>query len=357
MCAPAPNLFGFFHLTKGLLACPRCAMPLAAFISPDLCGVCDRLTAGNSERIVMHVDMDCFFASVAMREDPSLVGKPIAVSHSDAKGEVSACSYEAKACGVKAGMFVEEARKLCPDLVSVPYQFALYESTSRTLFGILQRYTGRIQVLSCEEAFLDVTELRHVAGQSLDELTTADRALHIATLLRADIQRECGCTASVGISDNLLIARMATEKAKPNGLHLVAPSQRLDFMRNLAVDELPGVGWSTRKLMQQMDPPVKVSLLQRMCVNVRCGSSPSLLMDCGQTCLDLLEVPESTLRAMFGDKKGAKLRQYAQGHCDKEVVVQGHRKSISLDVNTGIRFDEPGELLSFLEACVEQCAR
>ncbi|EFJ42568.1 hypothetical protein VOLCADRAFT_97374 [Volvox carteri f. nagariensis] len=208
----------------------------------------------GTERVVMHVDMDCFFASAALVGRPELAGRPLAVCHSNSArgtGEVSSANYlvsrrggeAARSFGVRADMFIAEARRRCPDLVVVPYEFEKYQEISEQVYRILMSYTSIVQPMSCDEAFLDVTGL--VSEPSGPE--------ELAARLRYDIATATQCTASAGIGPNMLIAKLATKRAKPNGQFRVTRGSVLEFLGDLNVDELPGVGWSiASKLEDQL---------------------------------------------------------------------------------------------------------
>ncbi len=288
-----------------------------------------RERAEGDYSVIMHVDMDCFFASVAMRHDPSLIGKPVAVCHDKNHGEVSACNYEARKFKISSGMFVEEAKKLCPDLVCVPYQFELYEQTSRALFGVLRRYTQQLEIVSCDEAFIDVSDC---SSDAWDELQTEDdRANAIASRLRGDIYDATGCHASIGVSFNMLLARMATSKAKPNGQYLIAPENALAFLSPVSVSSIPGVGYKTQKQLKELQV---------------------------ETCGQLQEISLEILEGKCGKKKAEKLKMYSRGVCSRQIQPRRRRKSIGVDVNYGIRFDNQRDVLMFIDRmCKEVIGR
>ncbi|GIL49419.1 hypothetical protein Vafri_5746, partial [Volvox africanus] len=187
----------------------------------------------GTERVVIHVDMDCFFASAAAVGRPELAGKPVAVCHSNSArgtGEVSSANYLARSFGVRADMFIAEAKRRCPDLIVVPYEFERYQTISEQVYRILMSYTSIVQPVSCDEAFLDVTGLGDPE--------------QLAARLRAEIAAATECTASAGIGPNILVAKLATRRAKPNGQFRVTQGTVLNFLGDLKVEDLPGVGWS-----------------------------------------------------------------------------------------------------------------
>ncbi|KAJ7568747.1 hypothetical protein O6H91_01G046300 [Diphasiastrum complanatum] len=190
----------------------------------------------NQTPAIIHIDMDCFFVAVVVRNRPQMAGKPVAVCHSDsARGtaEISSANYTARAHGVHAGMFVRDAKACCPSLEIVPYDFEGYEEVAEKLYDILHKHCNQVQALSCDEAYLDVT------GQGNPEL--------IAESIRSEIFDATKCTASAGIATNVLLARLATKRAKPNGQYYVKADEEEQFMADLPVGELPGVGWALKE--------------------------------------------------------------------------------------------------------------
>ncbi|KAL6010236.1 hypothetical protein ACLOJK_000667 [Asimina triloba] len=179
---------------------------------------CDADTATERSTII-HIDMDCFFVSVNLRNRPELLDKPVAVCHSDnPKGtaEISSANYPARDYGVKAGMFVRDAKALCPHLVIFPYNFKAYEEVADQFYNILHKHCKKVQAVSCDEAYLDVTELG------------TDNPVLVASRIRHEIFVATGCTASAGISGNRLLARLATRTAKPNGQYSI-PSEKNSY--------------------------------------------------------------------------------------------------------------------------------
>ena len=175
----------------------------------------------RDSKIIMHVDMDCFFVSVSLRNYPNVRGKPVGVAHakgnksdgSESWSEIASCSYEARECGVKNGMFVGQAKKLCPDLEIIPYDFNGYQSVAKTLYDTISNYTLDIQAVSCDEMLVDLSSL-------IDSISNLD-ILSFCETLREEIFDVTQCTASIGIGPNVLLAKLATKKAKPNGIHMI----------------------------------------------------------------------------------------------------------------------------------------
>ena len=171
-------------------------------------------------RKIIHVDMDAFYASVEQRDDPALRGLPIAVGGGGPRGVVATCSYEARAFGVRSAMPGARARRLCPDLLFVKPRFDVYRAVSAQVRDIFSRFTDIIQPLSLDEAYLDVTVNK--AG-----IASATR---IAQDIRALIRAETGLTASAGVSYNKLIAKLASDQNKPDGICVVRPGEGAAFI-------------------------------------------------------------------------------------------------------------------------------
>lgn len=183
----------------------------------------------NSPRKIIHLDMDCFYAAVEMRERPELRNVPLAVGGGSARGVVTTCNYLAREFGVRSAMPGFKARELCPQLVFVPVRFDLYRADSARIRQILLEYTTRVEPLSLDEAYLDVTEIDRYAWD-------------IAKEIRARIFETTQLTGSAGIAPNKLLAKIASDWRKPNGQFAVTPDQIDDFVRDLPVRKIWGVG-------------------------------------------------------------------------------------------------------------------
>ncbi|KHJ94484.1 ImpB/MucB/SamB family protein [Oesophagostomum dentatum] len=194
-----------------------------------------------SSRIIFHVDLDCFFVSVALRDRPDLKDKAVAITHSKGVGagfsELASVSYAARRCGLRNGMIVRDAIKRCPQLICLPYAFDEYKVVSKAIYTIVARYTLEIKAVSCDEMYVDCTKL-------LNEMSISD-VKAFAEHLRAEIKRETGCTASVGIGRSTLMARLATRYAKPDGVRYVSAEESHIFIANEKVKNLPGLGYQT----------------------------------------------------------------------------------------------------------------
>lgn len=180
-------------------------------------------------RKIIHLDMDCFYAAVEMRERPELAGKPIAVGGGSRRGVVTTSNYEARKFGVKSAMAGFQARALCPNIIFLPVRFDLYRAESHKIRRILESYTPLIEPLSLDEAYLDVTALDRYAW-------------NIAKEIRARIFEETKLTASAGIAPNKMLAKIASDWKKPNGQFAVTPDQIEEFMKDLPVRKIWGIG-------------------------------------------------------------------------------------------------------------------
>ena len=192
-------------------------------------------------RKIIHVDMDAFYASVEQRDDPSLKGKPVAVGGGH-RGVVTAASYEARKFGVRSAMPSVTARRLCPELIFVKPHFDVYRAVSHQIRAIFDDYTGLVEPLSLDEAYLDVTEDRRNLGS----------ARAIAEDIRRRIREETGLTASAGVSYCKFIAKLASDHRKPDGLCVITPEKGPDFVASLPVARFHGVGPVTARKMERL---------------------------------------------------------------------------------------------------------
>lgn len=267
-------------------------------------------SSDSADRTIMHVDMDCFFVSVVVRNRPLLAGKPVAVCHSEkthGTAEISSSNYAARAFGIRSGMFIRDAKALCPALEVVPYDFEGYQQVADQFYDVLHRYCNKVQAISCDEAYLDVTGVGDPEA--------------LASNIRKEIVDLTRCTASVGIAENLLLARMATRKAKPDGLYKIDSEQVERFLADLSVEDLPGVGWSLQEKLHNR-----------------------AIYNCSQLCA----VSKETLQRDFGSKTGDMLWCYARGIDHRQVQNYQERKSIGAEVNWGVRFDSANDAQHFL---------
>jgi len=196
--------------------------------------------------------MDAFYASVEQRDHPDLRGKPIAVGGSAMRGVVAAASYEARKFGVHSAMPSITAKRLCPDLIFVKHRFEVYREVSNQIREIFAEYTGLIEPLSLDEAFLDVTELKQDNFSHLIDKTGNPSATMIAEEIRKKIFEKTQLTASAGVSFNKFLAKVASDINKPNGIKVITPPEAILFLENLPVEKFFGVGKVTAKRMHTL---------------------------------------------------------------------------------------------------------
>lgn len=241
------------------------------------------------ERKIIHLDMDCFYAAIEMRERPELAGKPLAVGGSrDRRGVLTTCNYEARKYGVRSAMPTFMALQKCPDLIVVPVRFDVYRQESARIRAIFLEWTEIVEPLSLDEAYLDVSHR--------DETGAA-----VAAAIRRTIFATTQLTASAGIAPNKLLAKIASDWNKPNGQFEIAPEQVQAFMRSLPVRKLWGVG------------SVSAERFEKMGI---------------QTCGDLQQLSRIDLGQRFG-RWGLELFDLCRGIDDREVQPHRERKSLS----------------------------
>lgn len=245
-------------------------------------------------RKIIHLDADCFYAAIEMRDAPALRGIPLAVGGSaERRGVLTTCNYEARAFGVRSAMPTAQAMRLCPQLTVVAPQMSKYREASKAMRAIFAEFTEVIEPLSLDEAYLDVSEV------SDGDLT----ATRIAKIIRQRIREELEITVSAGVSVNKFIAKVASDWQKPDGLTVVPPDEVDAFVAALPVKKIPGVGSVTAEKMH------------------RYGL---------RTCADVREWSLLDLRRRFG-KFGVVLHERARGRDDRPVQPSRLRKSISVE--------------------------
>lgn len=194
------------------------------------------------QRKIIHIDMDAFYASVEQRDNPELRGRPIAVGHEGERGVVAAASYEARRFGVHSAMSSLKAKRLCPDLIFVPGRMEVYKEVSEQIHDIFHEYTDIIEPLSLDEAYLDVTTNKQDIPLAVD----------IARQIKQKIREKYSLVASAGVSYNKLLAKIASDYRKPDGLCTIHPAQALSFIANLPIEKFWGVGPVTAKRMHTL---------------------------------------------------------------------------------------------------------
>ncbi len=194
----------------------------------------------TSTRSILHVDMDAFYASVEQRDNPELKGKPLVVGGSSNRGVVAAASYEARVFGIRSAMPMAEAMRRCKHLLRVKPRMSRYREASQVIFAIFRDFTPLVEGLSLDEAFLDVTASVRLFGSPKS----------IAASIKQRIQDETGLTASVGVAENKLVAKIASDLDKPDGLTVVTPDLYREKLDALPVQVIPGIGRETLKRLQ-----------------------------------------------------------------------------------------------------------
>ena len=242
---------------------------------------------------IIHVDMDQFFAAVEQRDQPELRGKPIAVGHDAERGVVSTASYEARRFGVHSAQSIQVAKRLCPQLIIVEPHFQRYKEVSAQLHEIFHDYTDLIEPISLDEAFLDVTENKRGIELGVD----------IAREIKQRIRETTGLTASAGVSYCKFLAKIASDWRKPDGLTVIHPDRALDFIAQLRVEKIWGVGPKTAEKMHHM--------------GIFTG-------------LDLRNMSLSRLTQEFG-KVGQIFYDFSRGIDNRPVISEWERKSVSCE--------------------------
>jgi len=241
----------------------------------------------------MHIDMDSFFASVEVRENPSLKGKPVVVGadpkEGTGRGVVSTCSYEARKYGIRSAMPVSTAYRLCPDCIFLPVNMPLYKETSSNVMNIMREYSDKFQQVSIDEAYLD-----------LSYIDSYDKAEKTGREIKERILQSEKLTCSVGIGPGKVIAKIASDMNKPAGMTVVRPEEIRDFLDPLPVDAIPGIGKKTKKRLEKHGI---------------------------KTIRDLSGCDIQKLKDSFG-KHGVIMHQLAHGIDDSEVIEKSGQKSI-----------------------------
>ena len=289
----------------------------------------------GTRRYILHVDFDSFFCAVSLKSAPEYVDKPTVVAHGSGSGsEIASCNYPARAFGVKNGMWMKNALKLCPDIKVLPYDFPAYEEASRGFYEAILDVGGIIQSVSVDEALVDVSALC-ISADGTDGFGVREgsmwreqeKADEIAYGLRGRIKEKTGCAVSVGIGGNILLAKVALRKAKPAGQHQIKPEEILDFLADLSVQNLPGVAYSIGGKFEE----IGVKYVK-----------------------DVRQLTKERLITLLGPKTGEKMWEYSRGIDRTEVGDQVVRKSVSAEVNWGIRFISQPEAEEFVQnLCIE----
>jgi DNA polymerase IV len=269
---------------------------------------------------ILHVDMDAFYASVETIKDPTLRGVPVVVGGLGGRGVVTSASYEARAFGVSSAMPIVRARRLCPQAIFLPNDFAAYEAHSKRIRTVFERYTPLVEPLSLDEAFLDVSGSIKLFGAPVD----------IARRIKSDVAA-IGLPCTVGVAPNKFLAKLASTRAKPDGLLVVPHDAVNDFLHPLPVTALWGVGEGTADVLRRL------------------GLT---------TVADIAGVPRNTLQRAVGDSIGAHLHELAQGIDDRLVTPDEPAKSIGSEETFHRDLDDTAEILrEMLRLCDRTATR
>ena len=258
------------------------------------------------ERSILHVDMDAFYASVEQRDNPELRGKPVVVGGGNNRGVVAAASYESRVFGIRSAMPMAEARRRCPDLCRVAPRMSHYQDVSRQIFAVFREFTPLVEGLSLDEAFLDVTASRKLFGSGRD----------IAMAVKERIHERTDLTASVGVAGNKLVAKIASDLDKPDGLVVITPENLHETLDPLSAAVIPGIGKETQSRLSR--------------IGVR-------------TIADLCQADDRDLVPIFG-RFTQKTRDRAAGIDDRAVIPSRAEKSISAEETYDTDLAERGEM-------------
>jgi len=271
-----------------------------------------------STRSILHVDMDAFYASVEQRDNPALKGKPLVVGGGSNRGVVAAASYEARVFGIRSAMPMAEAMRRCDHLVRVAPRMSRYKESSQSIFTIFREFTPLVEGLSLDEAFLDITASVRLFGSPES----------IAEKIKERIQEDTGLTASVGVAENKLVAKIASELDKPDGLTVVTPDLYRKKLDPLPVRVIPGIGRETLKRLQG----IQVATVR-----------------------DLRQADDRDLESIFG-RFAKKTRDRASGIDDRPVVPSREEKSISAEETYDQDLSKPSDMEKELLRLTERTA-
>jgi len=298
----------------------------------------------NSTKFVFHVDMDCFFASVVLRNFPQYKDCPVAIGHNNiisnhnpsgntsnsrtptsayhkrSTCELSTCNYIAREFGIRKGMWLHQATELCPNLIVLPYDYDGYEQVSNQVmdifFSYANSYHGFVELVSCDEAYMELHIPNPKAppdqNKSIDVKTSAlvlsEYTISIAEEIRKEIYSTTQCTASIGCASNKFLSKLATDKAKPDGSFVIVDDEWKQFLKDLRLRDLPGIGYKLEK---------KLTFHQLLTV---------------QDIWDLGDDAENELCQILGKGNGKKILQFCQGK-DSRAVAPVPRKTIGAEVS------------------------
>jgi len=267
----------------------------------------DELPRPGILRKIIHIDMDAFYAAVEQRDFPELRGKPVVVGGApDSRGVVATCSYEARVFGIRSAMPASQAYRLCPEAVFVRPRFEAYRAVSAEIRAIFQEFTERVEAISLDEAYLDVTASPLLQGS----------ATRIAQAIKQRIMESTRLTASAGVSYNKFLAKIASDRDKPDGLCLILPEQGREIIAGLPIGGFHGIGKATEAKMKAL--------------GIHCGRD-----------LECLSI--ATLVQQFG-KVGEHYYRIARGIDERPVIPNRPRKSWGAETTFPVDLSDKAEM-------------
>jgi DNA polymerase IV len=276
------------------------------------------MTIAAPGRVILHVDMDAFYAAVEQRDEPRLRGRPVIVGGSGGRGVVAAASYEVRRFGVHSAMPVREALRRCPEAICVKPRMSHYQSVSQQIFAIFREYTPLVEGLSLDEAFLDVTASQAAFGPGPQ----------IARAIKRRIREHTALTASVGVAPNKLVAKIASDLEKPDGLVVVGPDRIHVVLDPLPIERLSGLG--------------RVTAPRVAALGIR-------------TLGELRRAPVAILRPVFG-RHAERIQQRAAGCDDRAVIADWDEKQVSTEETFDSDLTEPARLHAELARLADRAA-
>jgi DNA polymerase-4 len=274
----------------------------------------------RTQRFVLHIDLDAYYASIEQRDHPELRGKPVVVGGSpQGRGVVATCSYEARAYGIRSAMPARTAYRLCPQAIFLPPRFEVYRAVSTQIMAIFKSVTSLVEPLSLDEAYLDLTS----------QVSDFEEAVQLARTIKERIREETRLSASAGVSFNKLLSKLGSDAHKPDGLTLITPEQAPAFLDALPVEKFFGVGRVTAAALRER--------------GVLTGA-------------DLRRMGEEQLRALLGSR-GSLLYQHVRAQDERPVEPVREQKSIGKEITLERDLADRGQMEVILANLSEQVER
>ncbi|EKM83150.1 hypothetical protein AGABI1DRAFT_118512 [Agaricus bisporus var. burnettii JB137-S8] len=296
----------------------------------------------QNERVIMHCDFDCFFVSAGLVSRPELKGKPVVVCHSQgAQGgesstsEIASCSYEARDFGIRNGMSLQQARKLCASVITIPYEFQRYKEFSLKFYTVLLSFADDLQAVSVDEALIEVTNATRSKAEALrighGDDHGKDPAKEVAESIRDAIRETTSCEVSIGIAHNILLARLATRRAKPAKSCHILPEEVSSLLAPLEISDLHGFGYNSKQKVLEKLGTSKLG--------------------------ELLDKSKRMLCDALGKTTGETLYNAIRGIDERQLESSKERKSVSCEINYGIRFENNEQAEKFIYQMSEEVKR